>query len=531
MENKRFEIAFTSKEGNKVKLTLSANWLIADSTAAEFKKVMKEYFMNDTDTDKISGYAAFIREKLETWNKAENGKNKTVKSKLSALDMLSGKKASKKSDFEKAANIILKNAKKSANTNIHNAIIENDNVYITDSFVIIRTSNRALYNGFTAENGLKCEQLFTSFSNNNDICKVFIPDIETVKANQAKGKKNSYFVTSDHTVYNINLIYAAMLALSFDNSNNCYAYKKEDNVLSLLYLENTENNTSALIMPIKPRETALMNAVQNNTNVIISCDENNNVIGIMSCNAVNMETVKEDPETDNNSVVTYDTETETAQAENDNNNVLEYLKAHYMPPVSYETVTSDINVTQTQYIISDNNVLSAFCVAYSYYYNKLYYNESLERKSHNYMYAAECFMKEYSTLHTVIAEYNNDFIVSDKELIAYGITLKHYLFNLEKYGYALPDISFLETKEEKRIYKIAGIDMYKDEINDIIENKQYIIKGHSVYYIVETKKGYTARKVYTDNDTVPLVNKNCYQLVNRDHVNKLIRFPIKQYYA
>lgn len=524
MENKRFEIAFTSKEGNKVKLTLSASWLIADSTAADFKKVMKEYFMNDTDTDKINSYIDFIREKLETWNKTENGNNKTVKSKLTALDMFSGKKASKKSNFEKAANIILKNAKKSANTNIHNAIIENDNVYVTDSFVIIKTANKNMYNGFIAENGLKCEQLFTSFSNNNDICKVSLPDIKTVKDNCTKGKKNSFFVTFDHALYDINLIYTAMLAVSFDNANNCYAYKKEDNALSLLYLENTENNTSALIMPIKPRETALMNAVQNNTNVIISCDENNNIIGITSCNADSMETVKEDPETDNNSVAAYDTETETAQAENDNTNVLEYLKAHYMPPVSYETVMNMIQIQRSSecVTVSDNIIknIKQFVTDISAAYGELYVDMEKERKAYPYMVAAENFIKDPDNekLLSAIINERGDLFTSDRELKSLGIALAHYNYPIGNYLSAV---------------NIAGVDMFTSDAERLISAKKYIVKAHSVYQIVPDKNGgYKGKRVYKTSKThMPLVRSGRYITADRERVQYMINRAIPDYYS
>lgn len=533
MENRKFNISFISKEGNKASLSINSSWLIYTASAADFKKVMKDYFIpalnyadydgNEKETDKINGYIDFMRENLETWNKAENGKNKTVKNKLSSLETVKTGKKAAVSNFEKASKTILRNAIKTcSNERTHTAYSDNGYIYVTDSYVAIRTNNNSLYNGYISENGLNMEKIFTL---KNDICKVFIPDLKTVKNNCSKGKNETYYITDDNTVYNVNYLYNAMLACSY-NPDNCAAYKTENNNMSLLYIENTANNTSAVIMPIKPRETGFINAVSDNKNSFISLNEYKSVIGITSLNKEE----KQDPKTDNNAAIIPGKE-ETTKTENNNSVVMEYIKKHVVIPVTLETIENDNNYKQMKHILSDNDLIIGFINAYRYNYDYLYNNPDIEKQNNAYMYAAELFMKEYAHMHITVSEQMKDMFISDRELIAYGMTLKMFSFDLDKYGYALPDISFLETQEEKQVYKIAGIDMYKDEINDIIENKQYIIKGHSVYYIAETKKGYTAKKVYTDNDTVPLVHKKCYQLVNRDHVNKLIRFPIKQYYA
>lgn len=531
MENKKFEIAFTSKEGNKVKLTLSASWLLADSSAADFKKVIKEYFLpalnyaecigDDTETEKINKYVAVLREYLETWNKTENGKNKTVKNKLSSLDLLEGKTAKKAavSDFEKASKNILRNAVKTcSNERTHTAYSDNGYIYVTDSYVAIRTNNSSFYNGYVSENGLNMEKIFTL---KNDICKVFIPDLKTVKNNCSKGKNETYYITDDNTVYNVNYLYNAMLACSY-NPEHCAAYKTENNNMSLLYIENTANNTSAVIMPIKPRETGFINAVSDNKNSFIALNEYKSVIGITSLNADNPETVKEDPKTENNSAAIIPEKEETAKTETNNNSVvMEYIKKHVVIPVTLETIENDNNYKQMKHILSDNDLIIGFINAYRCNYDYLYNNPDTEKQNNVYMYAAESYMKEYPHMHITVCEQTKDMIVSDRELIAYGMTLKMFSFDLDKYGYEL----------NNPIIKIQGIELYKSDIENAINNKRYLIKGHCVYMIMRTKTGYKTHRIYKSNEAMPLLKKNCYSLWNRESTERLINRAIIPYPA
>ena len=528
MENRKFDISFISKEGNKVSLSINSSWLIYTANAADFKKVMKEYFLpalnyadydgNEKETDKINGYIDFMRENLETWNKAENGKNKTVKSKLSALETVKTGKTGKKaavSDFEKASKTILRNAIKTcSNERTHTAYSDNGYIYVTDSYVAIRTNNSSFYNGYVSENGLNMEKIFTL---KNDICKVFIPDLKTVKNNCSKGKNETYYITDDNTVYNVNYLYNAMLACSY-NPDNCAAYKTENNNMSLLYIENTANNTSAVIMPIKPRETSFINAVSDNKNSFISLNEYKSVIGITSLNKEE----KQDPKTGNNSAAIIPEKEETAKTETNNNSVvMEYIKKHVVIPVTLETIEKDENYKQMVHILSDMDTVTGFINAYRYNYDYLYNSPDIEKQNNAYMYAAETFMKEYPHMHITISEQMKDMIVSDRELIAYGMTLKMFSFDLDKYGYKL----------NNPIIKIQGIELYKSDIENAINNKRYLIKGHCVYMIMRSKTGYKTHRIYKSNDAVPLLKKNCYSLWDRESTERLINRAIIPYPA
>lgn len=527
MENKRFEIAFTSKEGNKVKLTLSASWLLADSTAADFKKVMKEYFLpalnyaacdgNEKEIDKIDDYIDFMRECLETMQKTDKT-NKSISAKLKALETVKTGKTAKKaavSDFEKASKNILRNAVKTcSNERTHTAYSDNGYIYVTDSYVAIRTNNSSFYNGYVSENGLNMEKIFTL---KNDICKVFIPDLKTVKNNCSKGKNETYYITDDNTVYNVNYLYNAMLACSY-NSEHCAAYKTENNNMSLLYIENTANNTSAVIMPIKPRETGFINAVSDNKNSFIALNEYKSVIGITSLNKEETQ----DPKTENNSAAIIPEKEETAKTETNNNSVvMEYIKKHVVIPVTLETIENDNNYKQMKHILSDNDLIIGFINAYRYNYDYLYNNSDTEKQNNAYMYAAESYMKEYPHMHITVCEQMKDMIVSDRELIAYGMTLKMFSFDLDKYGYELSN----------PIIKIQGIELYKSDIENAINNKRYLIKGHCVYMIMRTKTGYKTHRIYKSNESMPLLKKNCYSLWDRESTERLINRAIIPYPA
>lgn len=518
MENRKFDISFISKEGNKASLSINSNWLIYTANAADFKKAIKEYFMNDTDTDKINDYIDFMRECLETMQKADKT-NKCISAKLKALETVKTGKTGKKaavSDFEKASKTILKNAVKTcSNERTHTAYSDNGYIYVTDSYVAIRTNNNSLYNGYVSENGLNMDKIFTL---KNDICKVFIPDLKTVKNNCSKGKNETYYITDDNTVYNVNYLYNAMLACSY-NTDHCAAYKTENNNMSLLYIENTANNTSAIIMPIKPRETGFINAVSNNKNSFISLNEYKSVIGITS---LNKKEEKQDPKTDNNSAAIIPEKEETAKTETNNNSVvMEYIKKHVVIPVTLETIENDNNYKQMKHILSDNDLIIGFINAYRYNYDYLYNNPDIEKQNNVYMYAAETFMKEYPHMHITVSEQMKDMIVSDRELIAYGMTLKMFSFDLDKYGYCL----------NNPIIKIQGIELYKSDIENAINNKRYLIKGHCVYMIMRTKTGYKTHRIYKSNDAMPLLKKNCYSLWNRESTERLINRAIIPYPA
>ena len=520
MENRKFNISFISKEGNKASLSINSSWLIYTANAADFKKAIKEYFMKDEDTYKINDYISFIRVSLEKMNDIENGNNKNISAKIKALDSFSEKKTHKKTDFVKAAEMILK----VKNPAFDCALLdkEDGSLIVTNSYVAIAydTSKDAIeYNGkieTITENQRKTFNTIFSY-NQNEYKKVSFPSANELKAAFPK-KKNIkvYFVAENHAVYDVKTIYPAFLATEKDRKRQIFI---KDNSYSIAHI--TGEKTSAVFMPCKVNN--MESLAENNNNVFVTYDnELQQTIGIIPWNKQEKQTeIKEDLETDNNSAAIIPGKEETTKTENNNNVVMEYIKKHVVIPVTLETIEKDENYKQMVHILSDTDTITGFINVYRYNYNNLYNNPDIEKQNNAYMYAAETFMKEYPHMHITVSEQMKDMIVSDRELIAYGMTLKMFSFDLDKYGYDL----------NNPIIKIQGIELYKSDIEKAINNKRYLIKGHCVYMIMRTKTGYKTHRIYKSNDSVPLLKKNCYSLWDRESTERLINRAIIPYPA
>lgn len=536
MENRIFNISFISKEGNKVSLSINSSWLIYTANAADFKKVIKEYFMpalnyaacdgNEKEIDKINDYIDFMRECLETMQKADKT-NKSISAKLKALETVkTGKKASKKTDFEKAANMLLKASKKhSANSKLHNAFTVSDNcVYVTDSMMIIRSDDKSNYTGYIDNNVMTQDTInnLYSFDEKNDYIEISLPSFETIK--KAMPKKGNAYIVLNHNAYKLEYIYIAMLSMSPGKNDTFNVIMNESKPLNpiQIYKDYNGNKNNALVMPYKVYNgyTSLFKAVNDNDNVIITADTNNAVIGIVPFET-GKQAIKEDPKTENNSAAIIPGKEETTKTKNNNSVVMEYIKKHVVIPITLETIEKDENYKQMVHILNDTDTITGFIKVYRYNYDNLYNNPDIEKQNNAYMYAAESFMKKYPHMHITVSEQMKDMIVSDRELIAYGMTLKMYSFDLDKYGYCL----------ENPIIKIQGIELYKNDIENAINNKRYLIKGHCVYMIMRTKTGYKAHRIYKSNDAVPLLKKNCYSLWDRESTEKLINRAIIPYPA
>lgn len=313
-----------------------------------------------------------------------------------------------------------------------------------------------------------------------------------------------------------------MLACSFDTNNmHCNAYKIENNNKSLLFVENTETKTNAIVLPVFVRNESDKNVIVENPNTFIAYDSNKNIIGITYLMPgkypEDVTKVTEDPKKQ---------EVQKVQEEK-HNNVIEYIKKHFVSPVTIDTFNNDYNWKQLKHITSDNDLLNAFIRVYRNTYNHLYNNPSYEQGNYKYMYAAESFMKVYPAMHIKVCNTMNDLMVSDRELIAYGLTLKMYSFDIDKY---IPDN--MKEQEDTKIYKIANVELSGKECRECINNKKYIVYKHCVYKVQEdTKKGYTAKRIYKSNDITPLVNPGTYKALDRESVQRLINQSIKQYYA
>jgi hypothetical protein len=127
-----------------------------------------------------------------------------------------------------------------------------------------------------------------------------------------------------------------------------------------------------------------------------------------------------------------------------------------------------------------------------------------------------------------IYDITKDLMISDRELKAYGLTLKMYSFDIDKY---IPEN--MKEQEDTKIYRIANVELSGKECRECINNKKYIVYKHCVYKVQEdTKKGYTAKRIYKSNDVMPLVNPGMYKTLCREDVQRLIKDTLKgNYYA
>jgi hypothetical protein len=310
-----------------------------------------------------------------------------------------------------------------------------------------------------------------------------------------------------------------------------------------MFMENIESGINAIVMPVKARVNAFVNAVNENSNVIIACDENENVLGITALNAAS-EKESQEPET----------MPETVKAENDNNcdipenvkkainaaviainerieqerkekknvsSVLSFIKKHAVRPVTIENLEKDDNYKQMVHVLHDKYLLNEFIGLYRHTYSMLYDRPDYERENYYFMDIAESFMKD-NYMHITVSAAMKDLIVSDRELIAYAMTLKMFSFNLERYGYRppMPDI-----------VKLQGIELDRVTIEQKIADHQYLLKGHCVYMIERTKNGYKTRKLYKSNECVPLVKPGTFAFADRDYAERLINRSLIPYPA
>ena len=90
--------------------------------------------------------------------------------------------------------------------------------------------------------------------------------------------------------------------------------------------------------------------------------------------------------------------------------------------------------------------------------------------------------------------------------------------------------AFQEEKTEssvpdpEKLYKIAGVELEKNRIEEVINNNDYLVKSRTVYRIERTRRGYIAINVYQKKTGVPIIGGACrFTVMNRDRLERM--FP------
>ena len=91
--------------------------------------------------------------------------------------------------------------------------------------------------------------------------------------------------------------------------------------------------------------------------------------------------------------------------------------------------------------------------------------------------------------------------------------------------------AFQEEKTEnnaaadpEKLYKIAGVELEKKRIEEVINNNDYLVKSRTVYRIERTRRGYIAINVYQKKTGVPIIGGACrFTIMNRDRLERM--FP------
>lgn len=78
--------------------------------------------------------------------------------------------------------------------------------------------------------------------------------------------------------------------------------------------------------------------------------------------------------------------------------------------------------------------------------------------------------------------------------------------------------------DPEKVYKIAGVELDKNRIEEVINNNDYLVKARTVYRIERTRRGYIAINVYQKKTGVPIIGGACrFTVMNRDRLERM--FP------
>ena len=116
--------------------------------------------------------------------------------------------------------------------------------------------------------------------------------------------------------------------------------------------------------------------------------------------------------------------------------------------------------------------------------------------------------------------FRNDYISSDRECTAFVYALDEIQKETAAgAAYADPEKP-AETPE--KLYKIAGVELEKNRIEEIINNNDYLVKSRTVYRIERTRRGYIAINVYQKKTGVPIIGGACrFTVMNRERLERM----------
>ena len=74
-----------------------------------------------------------------------------------------------------------------------------------------------------------------------------------------------------------------------------------------------------------------------------------------------------------------------------------------------------------------------------------------------------------------------------------------------------------------KVFRIAGVELEKNRIDEVIKNNEYLVKSRTVYRIERTRRGYIAINVYQKKTGVPIIGGACrFTVMNRGRLERML---------
>lgn len=358
--------------------------------------------------------------------------------------------------------------------------IRGDDIYFTNNSIVLKHGNAALYEDHETcvETSNTYERIFSGFENKAFLFSQVLPDAKTLKIQgKTRGaKQTAYYVTAKGTAFNVNYIqYAAAVTDSRD------IYFTSDGMVCYM----AGNGFTVAIAQCAIDFTDCAN------NIIITESRNTlagmEVIYKYPCGdslpvyRCNMEYFNGDHNT------TYHPTREAAL------NYAEETEKHYPGIIAGISVNSGTIAGHMSWNNDGETIQAANIEAEA---------EAAEAKENNNTDVPAG--KEFSDHEADAVIVSNASDASDA-------------FQGEK-------TEDNAATDPKKVYKIAGVDLEKTRIEEVINNNDYLVKARTVYRIERTRRGYIAINVYQKKTGVPIIGGACrFTVMDRDRLERM--FP------
>ena len=359
--------------------------------------------------------------------------------------------------------------------------IRGDDLYFTNNSIVLKHGNAAIYEDYEGciETSNTYDRIFSGFENKAFLFSQVLPDAKTLKIQgKTRGaKQTAYYVTAKGTAFNVNYIqYAAAVTDSRE------VYFTPDGMVCYM----AGNGFTVAIAQCAIDFTDCAN------NIIIT-ESRNTLAG--------MEVIYKYPCGDSLPVYRC---------------VMKYFNGDhnttYHP--TREAALQYAAETEKHYpgIIAGISINSGTIAGH------MSWNEDGETIQ------AANIEAEAKTEAAEAKENNNTDVPAGKEL-ANNAADADIVFNASDASDAFQDEKTENNAapDPEKLYKIAGVELEKNRIEEVINNNDYLVKSRTVYKIERMRRGYIAINVYQKKTGVPIIGGACrFTVMNRGRLERML---------